>query len=167
MGLTIQLYYRFGSKWMLNKLHLLGYMESYAETQDYKYCFFINRNGVGISVTIIEETNDLVDDEVQVHFQFSESEISSESPWRLIICTGSISAITQFVRDDIDLNIVFIYWNTSFHSIGLIKVTSPEPPSADDWRSAPIKREKLKALTKAKILKATEVKIVPFKTGKT
>ena len=32
MGLAIQLDHRFGSKWMLNKLHQLGYTESYLET---------------------------------------------------------------------------------------------------------------------------------------
>ena len=56
--------------------------------------------------------------------------------------------------------------------MGLIKVTSPETPSADDWRSEAGIRVKLKALDKAKILNATEVKILPFKkkrkdTGKT
>ena len=80
--------------------------------------------------------------------------------------TISIFAVTQFVQDIYRFDIVSIYWNTHFHSIGLIKVTSPEQPSANDWRSEPSKRLKLKALNKAKILKATEVKIVPFKNRK-
>ena len=33
MGLAIQLDPRFGSKWMFNKFHRLGYTESYTETQ--------------------------------------------------------------------------------------------------------------------------------------
>ena len=37
MGLAIQLDHRFWSKWLLNKLHRLGYTESYAETQNDKY----------------------------------------------------------------------------------------------------------------------------------
>jgi len=45
MGLAILLDHRFGSKWMFNKLHRLGYTESYAETQNYKYCFLNNGNG--------------------------------------------------------------------------------------------------------------------------
>jgi len=45
-------------------------------------------------------------------------------------------AITQFVGDNKDLNIVSIYGNTPFHSMGLIKITSPETPSADDQMSA-------------------------------
>ena len=43
--------------------------------------------------------------------------------------------------------------------MGLIKVTSPAPPSADDQS---VNRVKSKALDKAKILKAAEVKILPF-----
>lgn len=43
--------------------------------------------------------------------------------------------------------------------MGLIKVTSLAPPSADDQS---VNRVKLKSLDKAKILKAAEVKILPF-----
>ncbi len=43
MGLTIQLDHRFGSRWMLNKLHQLGYSESYTELQNYKYCYLMNK----------------------------------------------------------------------------------------------------------------------------
>jgi hypothetical protein len=70
MGLAIQLDHRFGSKWMLNKFHRLGYTESYAETQSYKYCYLNEKNGVGISGasgalgTITEDTDNQIDDEV-------------------------------------------------------------------------------------------------------
>lgn len=37
MELTMQLDQRFGSKWILNKLHRLGYIASYSETQNYKH----------------------------------------------------------------------------------------------------------------------------------
>ena len=43
LRLAIQLYHRSWSKWMLNKLHRLGYTESYSETQNYKYCFLNTR----------------------------------------------------------------------------------------------------------------------------
>ena len=46
--------------------------------------------------------------------------------------------------------------------MGLIKVTTPAPPSADDQMTTPVNRVKLKAHDKAKILKAAEVKILPF-----
>jgi len=49
--------------------------------------------------------------------------------------------------------------------MGLIKITSPETPSADDQMSA-VKRVNLKALNKSKILKRTEVEILPFKNMK-
>ncbi len=174
MGFAI-LDHRFGSKWLLNKLHRLGYTESYAETQNYKYCFQIDRNGVGISDssgvldTIIEETDDQIDTEVEVDVELedlsvaataSESEIQSDQVVSMEVGdTSSICAVTQFVGDNIDLNIVSIYGNTPFHSMGLIKVTSPAPPSADDQS---VNRVKLKSLDKAKILKAAEVKILPF-----
>ncbi|KAJ8402846.1 hypothetical protein AAFF_G00361600 [Aldrovandia affinis] len=173
MGLAIQLDHRFGSKWMLNKLHRLGYTESYSETQSYKYYFLNDRNGVGISDasgalrTIVEETDDQIDqidDEVEVDAELEdlsvmtagESEIQSDDQVVSMEVgdTSSICAVTQFVGDNIDLNIVSIYGNTPFHSIGLIKVTSPAPPSADDRMTAAVNRVKMKALDKAKILKA-------------
>ena len=64
MGLTIQLDHRFGSKWLLNKFHRLGYTESYTELQRCKYCFLNDKNRVGksndsgILDTIIEETDE-------------------------------------------------------------------------------------------------------------
>ena len=36
MGFALQLDHKFGSKWMLNKLHYLGYSESYVEIQNYQ-----------------------------------------------------------------------------------------------------------------------------------
>ena len=49
--------------------------------------------------------------------------------------------------------------------MGFIKVTNPKPP-ADDRTTAPVNRMKLKALDKVKILKAAEVKIIPFANRK-
>ena len=76
--------------------------------------------------------------------------------------TSSNSAVTQFVGDNIDLNIVSIYGNTPFLSMGMIKVTNP----ANERTSEAVNRVKLKAMDKAKILKATEVKILPFTNRK-
>ena len=39
LGLTIQLDHKFGSKWLIERCHRLGYSESYAELQRYKYCY--------------------------------------------------------------------------------------------------------------------------------
>ena len=79
--------------------------------------------------------------------------------------TRSISAVTQFVGDHMDLNIVSIYGKTPFHSMDLIKVTNSAPP-AHDRTIAAVNRVKMKALDKAKILKADEVQILPFTNRK-
>ena len=150
-------------------------MESHTETQNYKHCFLINRNGVGISGTIIAETNSLIDDEVAVNIELGYLLVVATCQWKWnrynesieVDITSSISAVTQFIRDSINLHIVSIYWNAPLHLMGLIKVTSREPPSADDWRSAAGSRVKLKALDKAKILNATEINILLLKKGKT
>ncbi len=62
---------------------------------------------------------------------------------------GDANSVTQFVEDNMDLNLVSIYGNSPFHTMGLIRVISPTPPSVDDRA---IIRVKLKALDKAKIL---------------
>ena len=60
------------------------------------------------------------------------------------------------------MNIVSIYGNTPFHSIGMIKVTI----SAYKRTTAAANIDNMKAIDKAKILKATEVKILPFTNRK-
>ncbi len=45
---------------------------------------------------------------------------------------GDVNSVTQFVGDNMDLNLVSIYWNSPFHTMGLIRVISPAPPSVDD-----------------------------------
>ena len=57
---------------MFNKLHWLGYTESYSETQNYKYCFLNGKSGDGTSDTsdmlgtIVKETYVQIDDVVAV-----------------------------------------------------------------------------------------------------
>jgi len=134
MGLAVQLDHRFGSKWMLNNLHRLGYTESYSETQNYKYCFLNSRSGYdapdcpGNLDTIVEETDNQINDEVAVDTALedlsvmtaSESERSSEDQVVSMDVVETNNAVTQFVGDNIDLNIVSIYGNTPFHSMGWI-----------------------------------------------
>ena len=176
MGLAIQLDHRFGSKWMLNKFHRLGYSESYSELQNYKYCFLNSRNGddapntSGTLDTIVEETDEQINDEVAVASSLedqsvmtaSESELSNNNQVVSMEIGETNHAVTQFVGDNIDLNIVSILGNTPFHSMGWIKVTSPAPPLPDPQTTAAVPRAKLKALDKAKILRGAEVKIFPF-----
>ena len=123
--------------------------------------------------TIVEETDDQTDDEVEVdaaleHLSVktaSESKIWSDKVVSMEVGETS-NAVTQFVGDNIDLNIVSIHGNTPFHSMGWIKITSPAPPLADPQMTAAINRVKLKALDKAEILKGAEVKILPFTNRK-
>lgn len=79
---------------------------------------------------------------------------------------SSICRVTQFVGDNIDLNIVSIYGTTPFHSMGLIEVISPAPPSAQDPATASFSKMKMQATDKARILKAADVKILPFTNRK-
>ena len=165
---------------MLNKLHRLGYTESYSETQNYKYCFLNSRRGddapdtSGTLDTIVEETDDQINDEVAVDAALedqsvmtaSESEMSSNDQVVSMEVGETNNAVSQFVGDNIDLNIVSIHGNTPFHSMGWIKVTSPAPPLPDPQTTAAVPRVKLKALDKAKILRGAEVKILPFTSRK-
>ena len=157
MGLAIQLDHRFGSKWLLNKFHQLGYIESYTELQRYKYCFLNDKNGVGISNdsgildTIIEETDEQIDDEELLSTATAAGENEEQNDDQVVSMeVGDTNSVTQFVGDNIDLNLVSIYGNTPFHSMGLIKVISPAPLLVDD---RVVSRVQLKALDKAKILK--------------
>ena len=57
----------------------------------------------------------------------SESKLSSNDQVVSMEAGETNNAVTQFVGDNIDLNIVSIHGNTPFHSNGWIKVTSPAP----------------------------------------
>jgi len=180
MGLAIQLDHRFGSKWIVDKLHRLGYTESYSETQNYKYCFLNSMTGDGAPDTsgtldtIVEETNDQINDEVAVDAALeelsvmtaSESEMSSNDQIVSVDVGKTNNAVTQFVGDNIDLNMVSIHGNTPFHYMGLIKVTSPAPPLPNLQTTAAVSRFKLNAQDKARILRGAEVKILTFTHSK-
>ena len=126
-------------------------------------------NSSGTLDTIIEETDDQINAEFEVDVELenlSALTIISESatPDEVSIEIEGINssrAVTQFVGDNIDLNIVSIYGNNSFYSLGFIEVISAASPFADDHS---VERVKLKPLDKAKILKACEVQILPFTT---
>ena len=72
-------------------------------------------------------------------------------------------AVTQFVGDNIDLNIVSIHQNTPFYSMGWIQVTSAAPSLQDPPITVAVCESKLKATEKVKILKETEVNILSRK----
>ena len=101
---------------MLNKLHRLGYSESYAELQNCKYCFLNNMKRVGTSNssgtldTIIEETDDKINAEFEVDIELenlSALTIISESatPDEVSIEIAGINsnrAVTQFVGQGVE-----------------------------------------------------------------
>ena len=140
MGLAIQLDHRFGSKWMLNRYHRLGYTESYTETQNYKHCSINSRSRddvqdtSGTLDTIVEETDEQINDDVAVDAALdaaledqslitakvpaSESELSSDDQVFSMEAGETNNAVTLFVKDNTDLYIVSIHGNTPFHSMG-------------------------------------------------
>ena len=87
----------------------------------------------------------------------SESELSCNDQVVSMEARETNNAVTQFVGDNIYLNIVSIHGNTPFHTIGWIKVSSPVPPFPDPQTTAAVPRVKLKALDTAKILRGAEV----------
>lgn len=79
--------------------------------------------------------------------------------------TDETSGVIQFVGDNIDLNMVSIYGNTPFHSMGLIKISNAAL-RGNGVKEEQILRMKFNALDKAKILKTAEVPIEPFTNRK-
>ncbi len=134
----------------------MGYTESYSEIQRYKYCFLNDKNRVGITDnfgilgTIDEETDEQMDDEVEVDDEQMDDEVEVDVDLVSVVTTadenedwsddqvvsmeiGDANSVTQFVGDNMDLNLlVSIYGNSPFHTMGLIRVISPAPPSVDD-----------------------------------
>ena len=96
----------------------------------------------------------------------SESEMSTNDQVVCMELAKTSHTVTQFVGDNIDLNIVSIHGNTPFHSMGWIKVTSPTPHLPDPQTTGAVPRVKLKALDKAMILRGAEVKILQFTNRK-
>ena len=71
----------------------------------------------------------------------SESELSNNDQVVSMEAGETNNAVTQFVGDNINLNIVSIHGNTPFHLMGWIKVTSPAPPLPDPQQLSPGKVE--------------------------
>ncbi len=88
------------------QFHQLGYTESYSEIQRYKYCFLNDKKRVGITDdfgilgTIDEETDEQMDDEVEVDYQLLQQLMKMKNgvmirwcPWRLGMQTQSLSLL--------------------------------------------------------------------------
>ena len=77
LGLTIQLDHMFGSKWLIDCIHHLGYSESYVELHRYKYCYLNVKNVCG---SMDQDT--IITDEDVVEYEEAEVDavLSAEQP---------------------------------------------------------------------------------------
>ena len=60
----------------------------------------------------------------------------------------------QYIGDNIELNIVSINGNTTFHVMGMIKVNSKSSSMTDEYLNSKLSRLRLKPSDRAKILRA-------------
>ena len=173
LGLTIQLDHMFGSKWLIDRCHHLGYSESYAELHRNKYCYLNVKNGLGsidqdIMVTEKDEAAAVEIEEAEVDVVLSpeqaeeQEENSDEMDEGFAVFVPEESTVQQCVGDNIDLNIVSLNRNTAFHAMGVILVTSPAPAKRQEELLATIPRRQITVEEKAATLKAAEVKILSF-----
>ena len=184
MGLSIQPDHRFRSKWMLKKFHRLGYTESYTETQNYKYCFLNSRSRddvpdtSGTLYTIVEETEEQINDDVALDAVLedqslitakvpaSESELSGNDHVVSMESGETNNAVTQFVGDNMDSNIVSIHGKHSLPINGLDQTHLSGTTFAISTDNTSCPPAKVKGTDKAKILKGGEVKSIPFMNRK-
>ena len=157
MQLALQLDHKYGSKWLLDEMHSLGYCESYHEVSNYKYCVLRSRMQTemqpsGSLFTIDEEPDDA--DEVDNQLQKTPDSEANQSNSETVALDKQ-----QFIGDNIDLNIVSINGNTPFHAMGWIKVGTRK--LNNETLSLKVPRCRLKPTEKARILKAGDIPIKP------
>ena len=172
MRFALQLEHRFGSKWMLDEMRSLGFSKSYHEVSNYKYCYIGNNVKVKIQSsnsleTIVEEEEpedvNIINKEMLL-LDECEGEIEDTN---IGTSTSSITAYSgaQYLCDNIDLNIISVNSNTSFHAMSMIKSAAV----TDNYLSSEIPRRRLTSADKTIILKAGDIPIKhcqdPKKTG--
>ena len=160
LAFGLQLEHRFGSRWLIDKMHSLGFCESYQEISDYKYAHITGNTDVLRKThenleTIIEEDeiedDDLVDEEL-ASLEDNDEQIIHKSH----SLTNSYDG-TQYVGDNIDLNIVSVNGNTPFHAMGLIKIFKYSSLITDSFLNKSITRQRLSPVEKAMVLKAGDI----------
>lgn len=176
LGLTIQLDHMFGSKWLIDRCHHLGYAESYAELQRYKYCYLNMKNGHesmdhDAMITEASEAGALETEEAEVDALLSSEQaeepeksddVMDEDRQTSTLFIPEESTVQQCVGDNIDLNIVSLNSNTAFHAMGMIKVMSPAPATSQQELLATVPRRHITVEQKAATLKAADMKILYF-----
>ena len=177
MRFALQLEHRFGFKWLLNEMYYLGFSESYHEVSNYEYCYIGNNVKIKIQSsnsleTIVEEEQQEDDNIINVELLLlDECEEEIEDTSIETSCTSSTTAYSraQYVCDSIDLNIVSVNANTSFHAMGMIKVSTKSAAVTDNCLGSEIPWRRLTPADKAIILKAGDIPIKhcrdPKKTG--
>ena len=165
-----QLEHRFGSKYLLNELHLFGLCESYNETSQYKYNYIRNKFHVEIEsnqmeniLEVVEEGNDDVEEEMVDDKLQSRSEMIDEVSGKSRVDNAKTPPpnvqfiVVQYVGDNIDLNIVSVNGNTVFHAMDMIKVNSKSSSMTDEYLNSKLSRLRLKSSDRTKILRNGDI----------
>ena len=177
MGLAIQLDHRFGSKWLIERFHELGYCESYKELNQYKWSFLCTKSKTVLPEVCVNDSNGICNIDEQEEESDSDDDIVYESfaSDDLSECDEegdesirnfqrsdreTMDVIEQYVGDNIDLNIGSLYGNTAFHAMGIIRITTPKPENVDELQ---LRRGlKISGDNKVQVLNNIEVKLIPY-----
>ena len=180
LGLTIQLDHKFGSKWLIDRLHRLGYCESYVELHNYKYCSINSKDSSEAAThnrdsNSEEEQNDTIEIENAIDNEmnsepFDEHEVCEKyetfaTSNTILATTNTIdhrTIIKQYVGDNIDFNVISVNGNTSFHAMGIIKVYQPSVDTIEKSLSTTIPRQKLTFDQKVAAIERNKVSLKNF-----
>lgn len=181
LGLTLQLDHRFGSKWLINKLHSYGYCESYHELMQYKWQFLDLRTvEPGSQSSVNDEDPELqmeLDDHVFSEFDDLDNDIFPEDHEQLMdeeiattmaqssVSTSTLPHIEQYVGDNVDIDVRSVFGNAPFHTMGQIRVQSPEPEE-NHTVVVPRRKGTVKSMEKSRILKKSQITIIPYPNPK-
>ena len=137
-------------------MHSLGFSESYHEMLNYKYCYIGNNVKIKYQSsnsleTIAEEEEPEDDNIINAEMLLLDEYEDGIEHTNTEISTSSITAYSgaQYVSDNIDLNIISVNGNTSFHRMGMIKVSTKSAPVTNNYLSSEIPRRRLTPANKA------------------
>ena len=113
------------------------------------------------SNSIVEEEEPEDDNNINAEILFLDDCEEEIEHTNFETSTSSITAYNgvQYVSDNIDLNIVSVNGNTSFHAMGMVKVSAKFAAVTDSYLSSEIPWRRLTPADKATILKAGDIPI--------
>ena len=166
MCFAFQLEHGFGFRWLLDEMHSLEFSESYHEVSNYKYCYICNNIKVKIQSsnsleTIVEEEEPEDDNIINAEMLLldnCEEEIEHTNIETSTSLTTAYSG-AEYVSDNIDLNIVSVNGDVSFHATCMIRVNTKSFAVTDNYLSSEIPRRRTIPADKAIILKAGDIPI--------